>query len=205
MPEDSGGREVPIRKGSMGEDPFDKLAKGLAGGTITRGQALKLAGAAILGTTLTTLFPKWAFAQSGCPEDLEPCGDGCCDITQECCAGVVCCDAAEECCAGVCCEPGKVCVGGQCVCPSDTAVCGSSCCNAAVETCIAGQCRNLYCEWCSAQGGNCCQVVGNGVLIHEACCGAGTSICSRGGVGCICCGARTRCPRPNEAFTCVRR
>src|SRR5919199_113537 len=158
MPEDSGNREVLTRKRTTGETSFDELAKGLASGTITRGQALKLAGAAILGTTLASLLPRLAFAQSGCPEDLEPCGSGCCDITEECCAGVVCCDATEECCAGVCCEPGKVCVGGQCVCPSDTIACGSSCCNPSIEICVDGQCRNPFCESCSGQGGNCCQV-----------------------------------------------
>ena len=200
MPEDSGNREVLTRKRTTGETSFDELAKGLASGTITRGQALKLAGAAILGTTLASLFPRLAFAQSGCPEDLEPCGGGCCDITEECCAGVVCCDATEECCAGVCCEPGLVCVGGQCVCPSGTIACGSSCCNPAIEICVDGQCRNPFCESCSGQ---CCQDVENGVLVSQACCNPGESTCLRAGAGCICCRRGTRCPKPTEAFVCV--
>jgi hypothetical protein len=37
---------------SEGHSSFDELAKGLAKGNLTRGQALKLAGAAILGSVL---------------------------------------------------------------------------------------------------------------------------------------------------------
>ncbi len=80
---------------------FDELSRGLASGTISRRRALKLAGAAILGSTgLLSLFPGVAGAQSifygrtvtagavnqgGCAEDEprisnaacreNPCGD----------------------------------------------------------------------------------------------------------------------------------
>jgi hypothetical protein len=47
---------------------FDELTKGLASGTISRGRAMKLAGAAILGSTgLLALFPGKAQAQ-GCTQ-----------------------------------------------------------------------------------------------------------------------------------------
>ncbi len=39
------------------EDSFDDLARGLATGTLSRGQALKLVGAAVLGAALMPLFP----------------------------------------------------------------------------------------------------------------------------------------------------
>lgn len=189
MPEDSYIREVSIRQGTTGKHSFDELAKGLASGTVTRGQAMKLVGAAILGTTLTSLFTRRASAQSvSCPEDLEPCGNTCCDTT-------------EECCGGVCCEPDKVCVDGQCVCEAGSIACGSTCCNAVTDICVDGQCRNPFCESCA---GHCCQIVDGGVLIDQACCTAGDSTCIRAGVGCICCPRGTRCPKPAEAFSCVR-
>ena len=46
------------------EHSFDKLAKGLAAGTLTRGQVLKLAGAALLGGVFGGLFGLPAQAQS---------------------------------------------------------------------------------------------------------------------------------------------
>jgi hypothetical protein len=46
---------------------FDELARGIAEGNISRGRALKLAGAAILGSTgLLSLFPGLAGAQATC-------------------------------------------------------------------------------------------------------------------------------------------
>src|ERR671932_99225 len=55
------------RRSMTGQDSFDELAKGLANGTITRVQALKLVGAAILGAILIPL-PRLVFAQEdGCP------------------------------------------------------------------------------------------------------------------------------------------
>jgi hypothetical protein len=202
MPEDNYIREGSTRQGTTGKHSFDELAKGLAGGTVTRGQAMKLVGAAILGTTLTSLFTRQASAQSvSCPEDLEPCGNTCCGVTEECCGGTICCGPTEECCAGVCCEPDKVCVDGQCVCAAGSIPCGSTCCNAVTEICVDGQCRNPFCESCAGQ---CCQVVDGSVLIDQACCTTGDSTCTRAGVGCICCPRGTRCPRLAEAFACVR-
>jgi hypothetical protein len=61
-------------------DGFDEVAKGLAGGTISRGRALKLTGSALLGGGMLALFPGVAGAQqvgcagrpsvnnTGCPE-----------------------------------------------------------------------------------------------------------------------------------------
>jgi hypothetical protein len=57
---------VDIARGDASEEQlFDELSRGLAAGAISRGRALKLAGAAILGSAgLLTLFPGVAGARS---------------------------------------------------------------------------------------------------------------------------------------------
>jgi len=50
----------------MGEQFFDDLAKGLDNGTISRGRALKLAGGALLGAAVPSLFPREAEARRRC-------------------------------------------------------------------------------------------------------------------------------------------
>ncbi len=72
------GRTIlEIARGETSEGQlFDELSQGIAGGAISRRRALKLAGAAILGSTgLLSLFPGAAGAQAvergGCAED-EP-------------------------------------------------------------------------------------------------------------------------------------
>jgi hypothetical protein len=49
---------------TMGEQFFDDLARGLDEGTISRGRALKLAGGALLGAVVPSLFPREAEAIS---------------------------------------------------------------------------------------------------------------------------------------------
>jgi hypothetical protein len=46
----------------MEEQFFDDLAKGLSGGSLSRGQALKLVGAALLSSALMPFFPRQALA-----------------------------------------------------------------------------------------------------------------------------------------------
>jgi len=209
MLDDNEVERVRTRRGTSRNNSFDEFAKGLASGTLTRIQALKLVGASILGTMLVPLFPELALAdhsdEDGCPGLSKPCGDSCCGVAEECCDSVTCCGAAEECCSGVCCEAGKVCVDGWCVCAAGSVECGSECCNPATESCIDGQCRNLYCESCWSYGGNCCQLVEGGVLIGENCCYPGERTCTRAGEGCICCPAGTRCPDQDlgESFVCM--
>jgi hypothetical protein len=68
------------------ERTFDELASALANGTISRRRALKLAGAAMLGSTgLLAFFPRKAAAQTlgGCPEDEPAISDRRCP-TNEC-------------------------------------------------------------------------------------------------------------------------
>jgi hypothetical protein len=219
MPEDDGLRAGIARSGTAGDSSFDELAKGLAGGTITRVQALKLVGSAILSGVLVPLLPGRSLAQEECDPDEVLCGSECCDpedccgaaccsAAEECCGGVVCCGPTEECCFGTCCDNGKVCdaTSGQCVCSPERVPCGSECCDPVLEICGEdGLCHNVFCEECQAGGGKCCQAVEGGVLINEACCGPGESTCRRAGEGCLCCPAGTRCPDAGlgEAFACV--
>jgi hypothetical protein len=58
----------PEEEDATGTQPtFDELARGVADGTISRARALKLTGAALLGSTgLLSLFPGLAGAQATC-------------------------------------------------------------------------------------------------------------------------------------------
>src|SRR5215213_5051925 len=123
MPEDNDVRGVSARRNTTGEDHFDTLAKGLASGTVTRVQALKLAGAAIMSAVLGPLsFPRRAFGQEACDPDEVLCGSECCD-PEDCC-GTTCCSVAEECCYGVCCGPTEGCCYG--VCCENTKICDTT-------------------------------------------------------------------------------
>jgi hypothetical protein len=55
--EDKEFRVVPTREETTEEYSFDALAKGLANGVISRREALKLVGTAILGTGVLAFFP----------------------------------------------------------------------------------------------------------------------------------------------------
>jgi hypothetical protein len=68
-----------------GERSFDELASGLASGTLSRGKALRLLGAALVGGALA-FTPKVAEALHKC-DSTEDCRSGiCCDGT---CCGVL--------------------------------------------------------------------------------------------------------------------
>src|SRR5919112_1578990 len=65
---------------------FDDLARGLADGTLTRGRALRLMGAALVGGSLASLGIREASAD---PPGCKRLGKNCTRDTQ-CCAGLVC-------------------------------------------------------------------------------------------------------------------
>ena len=74
-------RDEDAYKGQL----FDELSRGLASGAISRRRALKLAGAAILGSMgLLSLFPGAAGAQAvgqgGCAEDEPAISNGACPL-----------------------------------------------------------------------------------------------------------------------------
>ena len=113
---------------------FDEAAKGLAGGTISRGQALKLTGSALLGGGLLALFPDAADAQQQqCANkkaiNNNRCPNSKCGLNNNCrCATTVrdiktcvtfsneSCPRRNKCNRTSDCVPGKVCVkvGGCC-------------------------------------------------------------------------------------------
>jgi hypothetical protein len=84
MPSDVSRRELSFPHSQLAES-LDEVAKGLAEGTISRGQAIKLSGAALLGSIgLLSLFPGVAGAEGGCADQpainnrrcaQSPCGN----------------------------------------------------------------------------------------------------------------------------------
>jgi hypothetical protein len=86
------------------ERSFDELARGLASGSISRGKALRLMGAALVGGLLASM-PGVAQAEPSHCDCAE--GDQCCKKRD----GGGCCGAGESCCGGGCClsAQGAVC------------------------------------------------------------------------------------------------
>jgi hypothetical protein len=108
--------------GEARERSFDELARGLADGSLTRGKALKLMGAALLGSVLFSI-PGVAWAKP------KP---GTCTKNKHCPAGQTCVD--RQCQAAVgCTPPGSTgCASGEgtCVATSDggtACVCSFGC------------------------------------------------------------------------------
>jgi Stigma-specific protein, Stig1 len=158
---------------------FDELAKGLAGGTISRSRALRLMGTVVLGGVLASIpGVAWAqqrgrgggggSAQGRCPEGTVNCRGKCVILAEDRnnCGG-----------CGVVCPEGRLCVGGTC-CPTER-VCGSG---TSATCCAAGQ----RCLPASTTGElTCCpegQMCGTGAT---ATCCTGGSICHTSGVCCF--------------------
>ncbi len=100
MPTEDRPEEVRDREDGANERSFDEIAKGLASGAISRGRALKLVGAGILGAALSFLaLPDKAESQTRfqfCPEGHSQCiqrGGNSFQIT--------CCPAGTKCCQSV--------------------------------------------------------------------------------------------------------
>ena len=129
--------------GAGGATSFDELAKGLAGGTISRGKALRLLGAALFGGAVASV-PGVAWANDRCSEGQTRCGDRCvnlqtnerhcgscgnrCRSTQTCCKGKCVNTQTNERHCGGCfdrCDEGKECVAG--VCEGGEPICTPSC------------------------------------------------------------------------------
>jgi hypothetical protein len=105
------------------ESSFDELAIGLSSGTLSRGKALKLMGAALLGGSLASLGIREAGADPpGCKRKGKSCKND-----EQCCSGIcegetcVCipfcepCTENRQCCSGVCdTERTGVCSGQGC-------------------------------------------------------------------------------------------
>jgi hypothetical protein len=96
-----------------GASSFDELAIGLSSGSILRGKALKLMGAALLGSTLASLGIGGVAGADppGCKRNGEPC-------TRD-----------KQCCSGDCSRRG-ICVGrvGGCAQPLESCTTDADCC-----------------------------------------------------------------------------
>ena len=155
---------------------FDQLARGLASGTVTRGQALKLAGGALLGGLLASI-PGVAWAQGerpcppgthrcppggpcvatgtpcpggGCPDGLQRCGDTCLDLENDLlnCGG----------CGHQCPPEAYACEGGFCqieVCSEGFTMCGSTCVDLQTDPSNCGACGRQCAPGDSCVGGLC--------------------------------------------------
>lgn len=83
----------------MNQEGFDELTKALAA-SVSRGQVLKLAGAAILGGTLNffALPEKAAARHRRRHRHRKPCGGNCCNgTTRPCVPGQCKCPPGQEC------------------------------------------------------------------------------------------------------------
>jgi hypothetical protein len=137
---------------------FDELTRGLASGTLSRGKALRLMGAALVGGTLALLgIGEAAAAPGGCKRNGKHCkrNDQCCSLNCDSSSGT--CAAAPPTCVsdgGACTADGQCCSGllcdnGKCAtCRSN----GGSC--AAGEPCCSGNCSGTTCA-CRPTGSVC--------------------------------------------------
>jgi hypothetical protein len=98
------------------ESSFDELAKELASGSISRGKALRLMGAALVGGTLASLGIREASADDECKPEGKKCRKD------------------KQCCSGTCTE-------GHCAaaCTSNGGTCSTS------TDCCSGNCSNGFC------------------------------------------------------------
>jgi hypothetical protein len=134
------------------ESSFDELTRGLASGTLSRGRALRLMGAALLGGTLASLGIGEAAADPpGCKRNGKHCTKDkvCCSKNCDSSSGT-CADAPPTCgsigttCTGNtdCCS-GR-CAGGMCAepCPSGTVLlCNGTCAKTCTSTTDCTGCR----------------------------------------------------------------
>ena len=166
------------------ESFFDDLARGLADGSITRGKALKLMGAAVVGGTLGSLGVGGVAVAD---EECKPTGKKCRKNAQCCsgkCEGNICvaaCPSGQVMCGGSCVS--NSCLTGQtfntttcqCECPSGQEVCGGSCVS---SSCPTGQTLNTSTCQCEAV-----------VCVEGTTTGCGTCVSNEPGAGnraCIC-------------------
>jgi hypothetical protein len=147
---------------------FDELTRGLASGTLSRGKALRLMGAALVGGALASIPGiAWAKGKPGgrkcnhdqqcasgqCVEgrcgggstcDGQICGDSCCTADEACWTGIgiaICCSTDPDC-------VGVVTLAGQQVCVNGDAYddCARPTCSTDAE-CSSGEvCVQTLCE-----------------------------------------------------------
>jgi hypothetical protein len=146
MPSDGTRRELSFPQSQLVDESLDEVAKGLAEGTISRGKAIKLSGAALLGSIgLLSLFPGVAGAQGQCEDkpaiNNRMCPGSTCGRCPGCeCARTVsgrkrCVDlSVENCPATDECDSNRDCPGDE-VCIRVAGCCGGSPNNLCVRPC----------------------------------------------------------------------
>ena len=116
-------------EGSAVDTSLDNVARGLADGTLSRGRALRLMGAALMSGALASIPGiAWAKPKPGnCERDKH-------------------------------CPAGQVCVDRFCQCPTGGAIpCGDTCCDSPEDLCCNGVCTNVVFDRnnCGACGNRC--------------------------------------------------
>jgi hypothetical protein len=184
---------------TLGNHPVDKLAKGLASGTLSRRKALRMLGATLVGGVLASVpGVAWAAKPAPCSSGNK-CGKNCCP------------DVSFVCSKGKCaCPSGSTLCGGNCVDlqsdPQNCGQCGNAC--ATEQSCVSGVCSVVdacppptTCRTCS------CRDDTTGI-IHSTCTitdGCFTSppcseVCPSGTTDV---GAATGCANPGQAQFCM--
>jgi len=170
------------------EHSFDQLARGLASGSISRGKALRLMGAALVGGALASVGISEASADPGgckrngkkCKNDDQCCSENCDSVsgtcTAACGANGATCDSGTQCCSGFC--QGDMCVE-SCI-PPNAIPCDPrdfEACGGILSTCSCIP---------EASGGAYCSSRGTGIFCTTACdCPAG-QFCNPFATGGLC-------------------
>ena len=146
---------------------LDELAKGLAGGTLSRRRALRLMGAALFGGAVASI-PGVAWAKGPCKgPGLKRCRGRCIDTLT---------DVANCGACGNKCRPEQICSQGVCICPFDSGTCGISVDYPyGTECCTQDQ---VCCQDVTAPGGYRCAPEGSTQCPNGSrCCPQGTGCC----------------------------
>jgi hypothetical protein len=190
------------------EHSLDELAIGLASGSISRGKALRLMGAAVVGGALASVGMREATAApGGCKRNGKSCknDDQCCSTH---CEGGTCaaCPSGQEACGGGCgtsnggaCSSGSECCSGNC--KSNT--CVASCippnaipCDPFDPDACGGVGSSCGCVE-EASGGAYCSSEGTGIPCTTACdCPPGQFCQPFGGTGGLCTRVAEVCTTP---------
>jgi hypothetical protein len=133
-------------EGSAADASLDDVARGLADGTLSRGRALRLMGAALLGGALASM-PAIAWTKPKPPGTCKK--DKQCPSPEDLCCNGACTNVVfdpNNC--GACgnrCGAGEDCCGQRCVPLNTNENCGScgNACLPETEECVGGFCRSV--------------------------------------------------------------
>ena len=179
------------------EHSFDELTRGLARGSISRGKALKLMGAALVGGTLASLGMREAGADlckragKACKKNTQCCSGNCVNAPTGTCAA---CPSGQVLCNnGSCVSNSCLANSGQvfnsstcqCECPSGRVLLSSGTCATPCTTaaeCPCGECRASIAN--PAQG-YCATFSPSGICTSDADCSTGQFCARTGGGTCL--------------------